>query len=428
MHKGFFENYKNIFKSEDLRKKIILTLIIFAFFRVLAHIPVPGVDVTNIKNFFASSQLLGLLDLFSGGGMQNFSVITLGLNPYINASIIFQLLTMAVPSLEELSKEGESGRQKINQYTRILTVPLCLVQAYGMYFFLHSQRIVPVLGVLPLFILALTMTAGSILLMWLGELVTEYGIGNGISLLIFAGIISRLPTSMGQTAASTTGGGFSNILLFTILALIVIAGIVFVNEATRNIPIQYARLVKRGASTGSGTTYLPLRINQAGVIPIIFAVSLVLMPSVVGNYLKGVNNPTASSISQFLTYNFNSTGILYNAFYFILVVGFTYFYTAVTFNPEKVADEIKKNGGFIPGIRPGRSTSEYLNTILTRITLPAAVFLGLIAILPQIMQTMTGVSTLSIGGTSVLIVVQVVLETMKKVESQVVMRDYDSFL
>lgn len=422
------ENYSNILKSPELRKKLIVTVVIFAIFRVLAHIPVPGVAVSGIKEFFASSQLLGLLDIFSGGGMQNFSVVTLGLNPYINASIIFQLLTMVVPKLEELSKEGESGRQKINQYTRLVSVPMCLMQAYGMYFFLNSQKIVPNLDIFSIVILVVTMTAGAVLLMWLGELVGEYGVGNGISLLIFAGIVSRLPSSIGRTAVSTTGEGAFNLVLFFILALVVIAGIVFVNEATRNIPIQYARLVKRGSSGYSSSTYLPLRINQAGVIPIIFAVSLVLIPSVLGSYLQGVNNPSVQALAQFLTYNFKPNGIFYNVLYFVLVVGFTYFYTAVTFNPEKVADEIKKNGGFVPGIRPGRATSEYLNAILTRITLPAAVFLGLIAVLPSVMQSVTGIATLSIGGTGILIVVQVVLETMKQVESQLVMRDYEGFL
>ena len=424
----FIENYSNIFKSQELKKKLLVTILIFGIFRILAHIPVPGVNVSGIKEFFASSQLLGFLDIFSGGGMQNFSVVTLGLNPYINASIIFQLLTMVIPNLEELSKEGESGRQKINQYTRLVSVPLCILQAYGMYFFLHSQNIVPSLDIFSMAILVVTMTAGSVLLMWLGELVGEYGLGNGISLLIFAGIVSRLPSSIGRTAVSTTGDGALNLLLFFILALVVIAGIVFVNEATRNIPIQYARLVKKGPSGYGSSTYLPLRINQAGVIPIIFAVALVLLPSILGNYLQGVSNTTISSIAKFLTYNFQPNSVLYNVFYFALVVGFTYFYTAVTFNPEKVADEIKRNGGFVPGVRPGKATSEYLNVILTRITLPAAVFLGLIAILPSVMQSITGISTLSIGGTSVLIVVQVVLETMKQVESQLVMRDYEGFL
>ena len=426
MIKGL-ENYSNILKSLELRKKLLVTLLIFGIFRILAHIPIPGVNVSGIKEFFASSQLLGFLDIFSGGGMQNFSVVTLGLNPYINASIIFQLLTMAVPKLEELSKEGESGRQKINQYTRLVSVPLCILQAYGMYFFLHSQKIVPSLDFFSIVILVTTMTAGSVLLMWLGELVGEYGLGNGISLLIFAGIVSRLPSSIGRTAVSTTGDSAFNLLLFFILALVVIAGIVYVNEATRNIPIQYARLVKKGTGYGS-STYLPLRINQAGVIPIIFAVSLVLIPSVLGNYLQTVPEPLIAKTAQFLTYHFKPNGIFYNVLYFLLVVGFTYFYTAVTFNPEKVADEIKKNGGFVPGIRPGKATSEYLNVILTRITLPAAVFLGLVAVLPAVMQSITGISTLSVGGTSVLIVVQVVLETMKQIESQLAMRDYEGFL
>jgi len=422
------QTLRTIWGIKDIRRKFLFTAGILVVFRLAAHIPVPGVDLVALKKLFTQSQFLGLLDIFSGGTLANFSFMALGLNPYINASIILQLLTMVFPRLEELSKEGEYGRQLINQYTRFLAVPLSSLQALGMYALLKNQGIMGTIS--PLFLLAmvLTMATGTIFLMWLGELISQYGIGNGISLIIFAGIVARFPVSLGQTAAVTSAENFFNILAFGTMALLVIASITVVNEASRKISIQYARRIRGGKMYGGQATHLPLRINQAGVIPIIFAVSLVLLPSMMGRFLQQVPNQTVVSLASFFANKFSPGGAVYNLTYFFLVVGFTYFYTAVIFNPVKIADEIKKFGGFIPGIRPGKPTADYLNYILTRITLAGAIFLGLIAILPSIAQRLTGLATMTIGGTGILILVSVVLETTKLVENMIQMRGYEKFL
>lgn len=418
----------NAFKIPDLRKKILFTIGIFVVFRIFAHIPIPGVNLLALRRLFASNQLLGLLDIFSGGTLANFSVMALGLNPYINASIILQLLTMVFPKLEELSKEGEYGRQKINQYTRLLTLPLSIFQAIGMYALLRNQGIIQNLALPYLLSLILTMAAGTMLLVWLGELISENGIGNGISLLIFAGIVGRFPVVIGQTLATTTSENFTNMAIFSLMAILVIAGIVIVNEGTRQVTVAYAKRIRGGKMYGGGSTHLPLRVNQAGVIPIIFAVSLVLLPSMIGRFLEAAPNPILSSLARAFANIFDPGGLIYNLTYFLLVIGFTYFYTAVTFNPQKIAGEIQKYGGFIPGIRPGTPTANYLNYILTRITLAGAVFLGLIAILPSLARGATGISTLMLGGTGILIVVSVVLETTKQLEAMLVMRSYEGFL
>ncbi len=415
-------------KSPELRRKIIITAWLFVVFRLFAHIPIPGVDTAKLAALFAQNQFLGLLDIFSGGTLVNFSVLALGLNPYINASIILQLLTIVFPALEELSKEGEYGREKINQYTRFITVPLAVVQSIGMYALLKNQGIIGSISPLSLIAIVLTMTAGTLIAMWLGELITEYGIGNGISLLIFAGIVGRLPVVLGQTISTITPELMTNTIVFAVLAVGVIAATVFVNEAVRRITVHYARRIRGNKVFGGSTSYLPLRVNQAGVIPIIFAVSLVLLPSLVGGFLQQVKNPMIMGFGRALTSLFNPDGASYNVIYFFLVLGFTYFYTAITFNPTKISTEIQKYGGFIPGIRPGTPTANYLNYILTRITLAGALFLGIIAIMPAIAKQVTGVSTLLVGGTGVLIVVSVVLETVKALEAQLVMRNYDGFL
>lgn len=418
---------QNSWKTPELRRKILLTAFLFIVFRLFAHIPMPGVDRIQLALLFSQNQFLGLLDIFSGGTLVNFSILALGLNPYINASIILQLLTIVFPKLEELSKEGEYGREKINQYTRFITVPLAMVQSIGMYALLKNQNIVSSVDPLTLITTFLTMTAGTIFVMWIGELITEFGIGNGISLLIFAGIVGRLPVTLGQTITTITPETIMNVILFVGLSILVIGATVFVNEATRRIMVQYARRIRGNKVYGGNTSYLPLRVNQAGVIPIIFAVSLVLLPSLAGRFLEQIKNPLAVGFGRVLTGLFNPNSISYNLIYFLLVIGFTYFYTAITFNPKKIADEIQKYGGFIPGIRPGSPTASYLNYILTRITLAGALFLGLIAILPSLAQGTTGVSTLLVGGTGVLIVVSVVLETVKALEAQLVMRNYDEF-
>lgn len=354
--------------------------------------------------------------------------MALGLNPYINASIIFQLLTMIFPSLEELSKEGEAGRERINQYTRMLTLPLALLQAFGMYMLLRNQGIIESLGPVPLISLTITMATGTMILMWFGELISEYGIGNGISMLIFSGIIGRLPVSLAQTAAISQNTNAFNLSTFTGLAIIVIASIVFINEAVRKVTVQYAKRIRGSRMYGGQTTHLPLRVNQAGVIPIIFAVSLVLLPSLLGRFLEALPNSTIANIASLVSSTFTPGSVFYNLAYFLLVIGFTYFYTAVIFNPVKIADDIKKYGGFIPGIRPGKPTADYLNYILTRITTAGALFLGTIAVLPSIVQSITNIVTLTIGGTGILIVVSVVLETSKQLEAMLVMRSYEGFL
>lgn len=423
-----FNTILNAWKIPDLRRRILVTAGILVVFRLAAHIPVPGVDLGTIKQLFAKSQLLGLLDIFSGGTLANFSIMALGLAPYINASIILQLLTMVLPQLEALSKEGEYGQEKINQYTRLITIPLAAFQAFGMYFLLKNQRIISGFSPLNLFGLIITMVAGTVLLMWLGELITENGIGNGISLIIFAGIVGRLPVSLGQTAAILEPENLFNLIIFVIMGILVIAAVVFINEASRKVKIQYSRRVIGRRVYGGQSTYLPLRINQAGVIPIIFAVSLVLLPSMVGNFLVGVKNQTISQLANTFVRIFRPAGFIYNLVYFLLVIGFTYFYTTLVFDPEKIAEELKKYGGFIPGIRPGKSTADYLGKILTRITLVGAIFLGLIAILPSLIQGATGIATMTIGGTGILIVVSVVLETVRQLEAMMVMRSYEGFL
>ncbi len=419
----------NAFKIPELRRKIIITFVILVIFRLLAHIPVGGFDIQALRSLFSQNQFLGLLDIFSGGTLTNFSVISLGLNPYINASIIIQLLTMISPKLEALSKEGEQGRQIINQYTRYLTIPLAAIQSIAMFTLLKNQGIISNITPLQVAAIIFGLSAGTILLMWLGELITEYGIGNGISLLIFAGIVARLPVALTQTASLVDSAQLFNILIFVALGVLVIFGVVFINEGRRQIPIRYARrfIGKKGEGSGA-ETYLPLRVNQAGVIPIIFAVSLVLVPSFLGGYLSGLSGTQWSAVGRWLTANFLPKSLTYNLTYFLLVIGFTYFYTAVTFNPQKIADEIKKYNGFIPGIRPGAATAGFLNFILVRITLAGALFLGAIAILPSIISQITGITTLILGGTGLLIVVSVIMDTAKSFESKLIERNYEGFL
>lgn len=415
-------------KTPELRKKLIFTLSIFFLFRLSAHVPIPGVDITKLRTLFSGNQFLSLLDIFSGGTLVNFSIMALGLNPYINASIIFQLLTFAVPHFEELSKEGEYGRQKINQYTRFATVPLSIIQSFAMYALLKSQGIIGNLPLLSLMTLILTMMGGTMLLVWLGEIITEKGLGNGISLLIFAGIVGRFPVMIGQTITTLTPEVIYRFIIFLVLAIIVIALIVIVNEGTRKISVQYARRIRGNRVYGGSASHLPLRVNQAGVIPIIFAVSLVLMPSILGRFLSTLPNPQIANFAASMVNLLDPSKFFYNFLYFLLVFGFTYFYTAVVFDPKKISTEIQKRGGFIPGIRPGTQTATYLNYILNRITFTGALFLGFIAVLPSVARAVTGIDNLFLGGTGILIVVAVVLETTKDLEAQLIMRNYDTFI
>lgn len=412
-------------KSPDIRKKLIITAAVLTVFRLTAHIPAAGIDKSSLKALFMGSPLLSLLDVFSGGTLVNFSIMALGLTPYINSSIIMQLLTHVIPSLEELSKEGEFGQEKINQYTRFLTVPLATMQAFGMYVLLKSQGIIPDLSPLSLVALVATMTAGTMFSVWLGELITEYGISNGISFLIFAGIVARLPVVLGQSLTVLGSEDILKVIIFLVLSVFIVSIIVFMNEATRQIPVSYARRVGR---MGLSSSYIPLRLNQAGVIPIIFAVSLVMLPSLAGQLFQAIPDPRFSKFAAGMTALFDPTSVLYNLIYFLLVFGFTYFYTSVVFNPERISENLQKSGGFIPGIRPGPQTSKYLNGVLNKITLVGATFLGLIAILPSLFQNVIGVANLAIGGTGILIVVSVVLEMTREMEAQLVMKRYETYL
>ena len=415
------------FRDPELRKKILFTLFIITVFRIFAFIPVPVVDRTALQTLFGSSAFFSLLDIFSGGTLINFSVMALGLGPYINASIILQLFTMIIPKLEELSKEGEYGRSKINQYTRFLTLPITLVQAIALYSLLSSQKVIPSLNFIEFLAFISTITAGSFILMWLGEMITEHGLGNGISMLIFVGIVSRVPVQAWQAITTASqDSGIPLLFIATSMIAVIYAG-VFINQAVRKVPVYYAKRIKGNRVFQGGSNYLPLRLNQAGVIPIIFAISFVLFPQLIGNFLVTVKNPAVQTFAQFLIKTFDPNGITYNGMYFVLVIAFTFFYTIVVFNPEKISEEIHKHGGFIPGIRPGRSTKEYLQRIVYRITTVGALFLGLIAVMPALLSAVTGTQSIIIGGTGVLIVVSVVLETFKSIETQIAMKSYDKF-
>jgi preprotein translocase subunit SecY len=413
-------------RTPSVRKKILITALILVVFRLAAHIPAAGIDKNTLTALFLGSPLLSLLDVFSGGTLANFSILALGLNPYINASIIFQLLGYVIPSLEALQKEGEYGQEKINQYTRLLTVPLAAMQAFGMYALLKGQHVLPNLGPLQLLSLVITMTAGTVFAVWLGELISEYGFKNGVSVLIFTGIIARLPITLGQSVSVLGSQDILKVGIFLLVAVIIIGLVIFVSEAARQIPIHYA---KRRTESGLGaTSYLPLRLNQAGVIPIIFAVSLVLLPSLLGQFLANVPNAQVANMAKSISTAFNPQGIVYNIVYFFLVFGFTYFYTAVVFNPEKISEDLQKGGGFIPGIRPGKETEKYLSHVLARLTVVGGTFLGAIAVLPSFFRNFVGANNLAIGGTSILIVVSVALEIIREMEGELVMGRYDRLI
>ena len=421
---NFWNKIKLIWTDITLRKRIIFVLFALVVFRALAAIPIPGIDTVALSSFLSNNQFFGILNIFSGGGLSNLSIIMLGVGPYITSSIIMQLLTMMVPALKRLyHEEGEAGRRKFAQWSRIFTVPLAAIQGISLLYILEQQNILFQLGAFDRTTNLFIIVAGSILLMWLGELVTEFGIGNGVSLIIFAGIVSRLPTTVSELAFTFDVSQIPLYLGFAVAGLLIIAGIVVVTEAERPIPVTYAKRVRGAKMYGGGSTYLPLRVNQAGVIPIIFALSILLFPQMIGTFLTRFTNPIIVKISGALS-AFSQTSVLYAVLYFIFVFMFTYFYTAVTFDPEALSQNLQKNGAFIPGIRPGPSTSDYISKVLTRITLLGAVFLGFIAVLPIIMQRMTGIASLAIGGTSILIVVSVVLDLLKKVDAQISMREY----
>jgi len=422
---NFFQKIKLIFKDPDLRKKIFFVLALLAVFRLFAVIPIPGVDPMKLRAFFEGNQFFGLLNIFSGGALSNLSIVMLGVGPYITATIILQLLTMLIPRLKEMyQEEGEIGRRRFNQYSRFLTVPLAALQGYALLLMLEKQGVLGHLNMFNRLTNIVIVMAGSVLLMWFGELISEYGIGNGISLMIFAGIVAAIPSAIQQTLFTFDPSQVPVILGFLIAGFLIVAGVVIITEGERPIPISYAKRIRGMRVYGGVSTYLPLRVNQAGVIPIIFALSILLFPQMIANFLAGVQNPTIQSTAHTIVGAMNNAWV-YATLYFGLVFLFTYFYTAVTFDPEAISSNLQKSGAFVPGIRPGRPTAEHLSKTLTRITLVGAVFLGLIAVLPLAMRAITGLVSLTIGGTALLIVVSVVLETIKQIQAQVVMREYE---
>lgn len=415
-------------KVAELRTKMIFTFVMLVIFRLGSCIPVPGIDRSQLASMFDANEsgLFGLFDLFSGGSFSNFTIFALSITPYITASIILQLLTIAIPKLEEIAKEGTEGRKKIAQYTRYLTVVLALIQAIGYTFGLFRQ-VISDNSILSKVVIILVLCAGTAFLMWLGEQINEKGIGNGISLIIFAGIVDRIPRGISKTLSDYQAGTVSivSILLFVLFALVVIVGIVLVQQGQRKIPVQYAKRVVGRKMYGGQSTHIPIKVNQAGVIPVIFAISLLQFPLTITYIWPGTS--FATWVAKWLSPTGNPGVWIYVALDIILIIFFTYFYTAVTFNPQEVADNMKANGGFIPGIRPGRPTVEYLNKVMTRITFAGAIFLAVIAAMPTLLQQWTNLS-IGFGGTSLLIAVGVALDTMKQLETQMVMRNYQGFL
>ncbi len=422
---NFWSKIKLIWTDTGLRKKVLFVLLAMIVFRLLSAIPIPGIDTLALNRFLSNNQFFGILNIFSGGGLTNLSIIMLGVGPYITGSIIMQLLTIMVPSLKKMySEEGEAGRRKFTQYSRLLTIPLAAVQGFSLLAILENQGILTNLTPFDRVENLVVVIAGSILLMWLGELVSEFGIGNGVSLIIFAGIVSALPSHVAQLIFAFDVSQVPLYLGFLIAGVVIIAGVVLVTEAERPIPVTYAKQVRGAKMFGGGSTYLPLRVNQAGVIPIIFALSILLFPQIIGTFLARFSGHAILAKISTVLISFSQTSWLYGIFYFILVFLFTYFYTAVTFDPEQLSTNLQKNGAFIPGIRPGPSTADYISKVLSRITLVGAGFLGFIAVLPLIMQGISGISSLALGGTTILIVVSVVLDLIKKVDAQVSMREY----
>jgi preprotein translocase subunit SecY len=421
------ESLLNAFRAPDVRRRILFVLFILVVFRAVAHVPVPGVDREALRVFLGDNPLLNLLDLFSGGGLSSFSIVALGVNPYINASIIMQLMTGVVPSLQALSREGEYGRTRINQITRYLTVPLAIGQAYAFLALLFNQQIITSFDLFSIDTVTqiITLAAGTILLMWLGELITERGIGNGISFIIFAGIVGRIPAAVAQflSAPNWLAAG-----LLAIIGVIVVAVIIYIQEGQRRIPIQYASRVRGRRMYQGGQTFLPLRVNHAGVIPIIFAVSILLFPTQIAQYFTTSTVALVRDVANGVV-GFFANQVVYAVLYFLLTMGFTYFYTAFTFKPDETADQLRKNGGFIPGIRPGAPTRDYLQGVVYHITLAGAIFLASVAVLPVILGlAVPELGGLTIGGTAILIVVGVVVETMKQLEAQLLMRSYEGFI
>jgi preprotein translocase subunit SecY len=418
------EKLKLIISDTNLRNRILFVLGALLIFRVLANIPIPGVDASALQQLFSNNQFLGLLNIFSGGGLSSLSIVMLGVGPYITGSIIMQLLTIMSPRLKALyQEEGEAGRRKFAQYSRLLTVPLALIQGFGFLILLQRNGVIENLAGLDLITNLAVITAGSMLLTWIGELISEFGIGNGVSLIIFAGIVASIPTTVRQLAFTFTADQLPTYLAFLVAAVVITLGVVIVTEAERPIPITYAKRVRGMKVYGGVSTYLPLRVNQAGVIPIIFALSILLFPQMIVNFLANSGSAVIASVSSFILGILNNAW-LYALLYFILVFLFTYFYTAITFDPSTIAKNLQKGGAFVPGVRPGGSTTDYLSKVLTRLTLVGAMFLGVIAVLPLAIRAVTGIAAFTIGGTALLIAVSVVIDLVKKVDAQTTMREY----
>ena len=424
MFATFVRKLEIIFRDETLRMRILFVLGALLVFRILATVPIPSIDAARLEGFLNNNQFLGLLNIFSGGGLSNLSIVMLGVGPYITASIIMQLVTVLSPRLKALyQEEGDAGRMRFMQYSRYLTLPLAFLQSFAFLMLLKQNGIVTDLDFVSLLTSVMVISAGSFLLMWIGELVSEFGVGNGVSLIIFAGIVAALPSALSQFVFTFDISQVPTYLGFAIAAILVTAGVVFITEAERPIPVTYSRRVRGMKVLGGISTYLPLRVNQAGVMPIIFALSILLFPQMIASFLTTVNIPWVAGAAQSVV-NALSSNWLYGSLYFFLVVVFTYFYTAITFEPNQIAKNLQKNGAFIPGVRPGQNTAEYLGDIITRITLFGALFLGAIAIMPIIVQGLTGITALTIGGTALLIAVSVVLDLVKKIDAQTSIREY----
>lgn len=420
-----FKLFLSLLRSPDLRKKILNIFLLLVVFRIMATIPLPNVDVNQLQLFLSSNQIFGLFNVFTGGAFKNISIALLGISPFITASIIMQLLTMIFPSLKELFYEGtEKERAKYMQYSRLLTIPLAAVQGFGFLNLLNRQGVIIIASPLDLIRSLVIIITASVFLMWIGELITEQKLGNGISLIIFSGIVIDFPREILQTIVTVDPSRMPNMIAFFAVALMIIIGVVFISGGERRIPVSYAKQVRGTKIYGGASTYLPLKINQAGVIPIIFALSILMFPQMISQFLSGSQNPWLLKIAL-LFKNFNQGSWVYLLLYFGLVFLFTFFYTMVSFNPESIAENLQKRGGFVPGYRPGKTTTQFLMNTSNKITLFGAVFLGIIAILPILMQQFTGITTFAIGGTSLLILVSVAMETMDTIEAQLIMREYE---
>lgn len=420
----FLHKLKLVFTEPAIRNRVLFVLGALVVFRLLASIPIPGVDQNVLEQFFTNNQFLGLLNIFSGGGLSNLSIVMLGVGPFITASIIMQLMTVMSPQLKSMySEEGEAGRAKFTQYSRMIALPLAILQGFGFLTLLQSKGVISGLSSFEFAVNVILIVTGSMLLMWIGELVTEYGIGNGVSIIIFAGIVASFPGTISQLAYTYDPSQLPLYIGFVLVALAIIFGVVFMTEAERPVPVTYAKQSRGGKTYGNSTSYLPLRLNQAGVIPIIFALSIILFPQMVLNILSAFNLPWVAHANEVVT-GFVNNQVAYGITYFVLVILFTFFYTAVTFDPDAMSKNLQRNGAFIPGIRPGGSTAEYLGNVVTRLTLVGAIFLGIVAVLPIGMQVLTGITALAIGGTAVLIVVNVVLDLLRRLDAQLSLREY----